>query len=899
MDLKTNSLLQEAIQNIQRNNFVEAKILLLKILDTEPSNFDALNIIGVITGKENNHIEAINFFKKAQKIRPDNNLVNFNLAKAFSESGNDLEAIKYYKIAIRLNKNHLGSYLNFGKSLHQLERYDEALSYYDQVIKLKPDYFEAYYNKGNTLKNLKRYDEALSCYRQVIKLKPEYFDAYVARGVIFESLKSYDEALLNYDQAIKLKPDFAEAYNNKALTLYSLKRYDEAIFQYDQAIKLKPDFAEAYNNKALTLYSLKRYDEAIFQYDQAIKLKPDFAEAYNNKALTLYSLKRYDEAIFKYDQAIKLKPHFVESYSNKGNIFFDLKLYDEALLNYDQAIKLKPDYAEAYNNKATAIYNLKRYEEALSYYDQAIKLKPDFAEAYNNKGSIYKDLKRYDEALFNSDQAIKLKPDFPEAYYNKGNIFKDLKIYDEALFNYEQAIKLKPDYEYLFGILLHMKMYMCDWQDFNVKVENLLLQTNENKKSSFCYPVLALTDSPSIQRKSSEIWINDKHPFNSLFGPILKSRQRDKIKIGYYSPDFREHPVTYLLTELIELHDKNQFELFGFYFGPPDSSKMHKRVSSAFNQFIDVGLKSDKDIALISRELGIDIAVDLTGFTESARTDIFSYRAAPIQVNYLGYPGTTGAEYIDYIIADPIIIPTESQQYYSEKIVYLPNSYQVNDRQRSMTDKVFTKDELGLPKDSFVFCCFNNNYKITPNTFDGWVRILKVVKGSVLWLLEDNPIAVLNLRKEAQVRGLDPNRLVFAKRANPPEHLARHRAADLFIDTLPYNAHTTASDALWAGLPVLTCMGESFASRVAASLLNAIELPELITTTQKQYEARAIELATNPEKLKAIKYKLERNRLTTALFDTPRFTKHIEAAYKQMYERYQDDLPLNNIYIEN
>jgi predicted O-linked N-acetylglucosamine transferase (SPINDLY family) len=729
MNSQINSLLQEAIQNIQRNNLVEAKVLLLKILDTEPSNFDALNIIGVITGKENNHIEAINFFRKAQKIKPDNNLINFNLAKAFSESGNDLEAIKYYKIAIRLDKNHLGSCLNFANSLYELERYDEALSYYDQALKLKPNYAEAYYNKGNIFRNLKR----------------------------------YDEALYNYDQALKLKPDYFEVYNNKALTLNYLKRYDEALYNYDQALKLKPDY--------------------------------------------------------------------VIAYCNKGNIFKDLKRYDEALYHYDQAIKLKPDFAEVYNNK--------------------------------------------------------------------GNIFKDLKRYDKALYHYDQAIKLKPDFEYLFGMSLHMKMFMCDWQDFNVKVENLLLQTNENKKSSFCYPVLALTDSPSIQRKSSEIWINDKHPFNSLFGPILKSRQRDKIKIGYYSPDFREHPVAHLLIELLELHDKNQFELFGFYFGPPDSSKMHKRVSSAFNQFIDVGLKSDKDIALISRELGIDIAVDLTGFTESARTDIFSYRAAPIQVNYLGYPGTTGAEYIDYIIADPIIIPTESQQYYSEKIVYLPNSYQVNDRQRSMTDKVFTKDELGLPKDSFVFCCFNNNYKITPNTFDGWVRILKVVKGSVLWLLEDNPIAVLNLRKEAQVRGLDPNRLVFAKRANPPEHLARHRAADLFIDTLPYNAHTTASDALWAGLPVLTCMGESFASRVAASLLNAIELPELITTTQKQYEARAIELATNPEKLKAIKYKLERNRLTTALFDTPRFTKHIEAAYKQMYERYQDDLPLNNIYIEN
>ena len=448
-------------------------------------------------------------------------------------------------------------------------------------------------------------------------------------------------------------------------------------------------------------------------------------------------------------------------------------------------------------------------------------------------------------------------------------------------------------------MLLHTKMLMCNWQNFKVNVKSLSLQINENKKSSLCLPVLALTDSPLIQRKSSEIWVNDKYPYSSLFGPIFKSRHRDKIKIGYYSPDFREHPVAYVLAELLELHDKNQFELFGFYFGPPDSSKIHKRVSSAFNQFIDVGFKSDKDITLMSREIGIDIAVDLTGFTGLSRTDIFSYRAAPIQVNYLGYSGTIGAEYIDYIIADPIIIPTESQKYYSEKVAYLPNSYLVYDTQRSMPDRLFTKDELGLPKDSFVFCCFNNNYKITPNTFDGWVRILKAVKGSVLWLLEDNPIAVSNLRKEAQFRGLDPNRLVFAKRMDPSEYLARNYVADLFIDTFPYNAHTTAADALWFGLPILTCMGESFASRVAASLLNAIELPELITTTQEQYEARAIELATNPEKLKAIKYKLERNRLTTALFDTTRFTKHIQAAYKQMYERYQADLPPNNIYVKN
>jgi predicted O-linked N-acetylglucosamine transferase (SPINDLY family) len=695
MNWQINSPLQDAINFFFKNNFAEAKILLYKILDSEPKNFDALNLIGVINGNQNNHLEALNFFKKAQKIRPGDILINFNLAKSFSEIGDDLEAVKYYEIAIKLDKNHLGSLLNFGKSLDQLKRYDEALIYYDHAIKLKPDYFEAHYNKGNTLKTLKR----------------------------------NDEALIHYDQAIKLKPDFFEAYNNRGTTFESLKRYDDALFNYDQAIKLKPDFSLPYNNK--------------------------------------------------------------------------------------------------------------------------------------------------------------------------GNIFKYLKRYDEALLNFEKALKLKPDYEYLFGMYLHTKMFICDWQNYKDKVENLLLQISKNKKSCSCLQLLSLNDTPSIQYKSSEIWINDKHPFNFSLGPILKSKRRDKIKIGYYSPDFREHPVTNLIIELLELHNKNQFELFGFYFGPPDSSQMNKRVLTAFNKFFDVGLKSDKDIALMSREIGIDIAVDLAGFTKYARTDIFAYRAAPIQVNYLGYPGTMATNYIDYIIADPIIIPPESQKYYSEKVVYLPNSYQPNDRKREISKKIFTKEELDLPKEGFVFCCFNNNFKITPPTFNGWMRILKSVNGSVLWLLEENPIAASNLRKEAQFRGVNPNRLIFAKRTNLSEHLARHRAADLFLDTLPYNAHTTTSDALWAELPVLTCMGESFASRVAASLLNAIELPELITTTQEQYEALAIELATTPEKLRSIKQKLERNKLTTALFDTPRFTKHIEAAYKQMHERYQADLSPNNIYINN
>ena len=352
------------------------------------------------------------------------------------------------------------------------------------------------------------------------------------------------------------------------------------------------------------------------------------------------------------------------------------------------------------------------------------------------------------------------------------------------------------------------------------------------------------------------------------------------------------------MAELFELHDKSKFEIIAFSFGPNLNDEMRKRLTLAFDQLIDVRSKSDKDIAAISREMGVDLAIDLKGYTQHQRVGIFSYRAAPIQVNYLGYPGTMAAEYFDYIIADPTLIPVESQKHYCEKVAYLPNSYQVNDRQRIISEKVFTRQDLELPKNGFVFCCFNNNFKITPHTFDGWVRILKVVEGSVLWLLEDNATVGLNLRKEAQARGLDPNRLIFAKRMKLPEHLARHRLADLFLDTLPYNAHTTASDALWAGLPVLTCIGESFSSRVAASLLNAIDLPELIMSSQEQYEAMAFELATNPVKLKAIKDKLERNRQTAALFDTPRFTKNIEQAYIQMYERQHNDLPLDHFYIQ-
>ena len=636
---------------------------------------------------------------------------------------------------------------------------------------------------------------------------------------------------------------------------------------------------------------------------EAMYLKLLETDSRNEAALQLLGVIAYQNgdhqgAVDLIGQAIEINSNDSSYHSNQGLALQELKQFDAAIASYDKAIFLKPNFAEAFYNRGIALQELKQLDAAVASYDKAIELKSDYAKANYNRGLALQELKKFDAAVASYDRAIVLKNDFAEVYYNRGNTLTELQQFDAAVASYDKAIVLKPDFRYLLGLRQHTKMCMCDWNDFDNQVVELRQKICSNSYASPSFHVLALPISLAEQQKTTEILTTDRYPCNLSLGPIPKSSKQHKLRIAYYSADFHNHATAYLMAELFECHDKEKFELIAFSFGPDTKDQMQVRVSQAFDQFINVTAMSDEAVARISRKLGIDIAVDLKGLTKDARIGIFSYRAAPIQVSYLGYPGTLGADYIDYLIADKTLIPVESQQHYSEKIVYLPNSYQVNDRHRLIAQTQFTKQELGLPQDGFVFCCFNNNFKITPDVFDTWVRILKAVDKSVLWLFQDNPTAATNLQKEAALRGLDPARLVFATRMDLPQHLARHKAADLFLDTLPYNAHTTASDALWAGLPVLTCMGESFASRVAASLLNAIGLPELITQTPEDYEALAIELATNPGKLQSIKAKLAANRLSTPLFDTALFTKHIEAAYVQMNERYQADLAPEYIYID-
>jgi predicted O-linked N-acetylglucosamine transferase (SPINDLY family) len=682
-----------------------------------------------------------------------------------------------------------------------------------------------------------------------------------------------------------------------AFALHQQGQLDQAANIYQQLLEIDPRNADSLHLLGVIAYQTGNHKSAVDMINHAIQINPHVAIYYFNFGNALQKLKQFDSAVTSYDKATALKPDFSEAYSNRGNAQQELKQFDSAVTSYDKAIELKPDFPEAYSNRGNAQQELKQFDSAVASYDKAIELKPDYAKAYSNRGIALKELKQFDAALSSYNKAIAINPDFVEAYSNRGIALQELKQFDAAIASYDKAIELKPDYDYLLGRRLYLKMHMCDWQEFESTVSDLSTKIQSNAKASPCFPLLALPIGLADLRKSAEIWNIDKNPPMSSLGPIIKRSKQLKIRIGYYSADFHNHATANLMAELFERHDKAKFELIAFSYGPDTKDEMQVRICQAFDQFINVTTMSDKAIAQLSRKLGIDIAIDLKGLTTDTRLGIFSYKAAPIQVSYLGYPGTLGVDYIDYLIADKTLIPTNSQQHYSEKIVYLPNSYQVNDRQKVIAPTQFTKQELGLPQEAFVFCCFNNNYKITPVVFNTWVRILKAVDASVLWLLEDNPSSAKNLQKEAVLRGLDLTRLVFAKRMDLTEHLARHKVADLFLDTLPYNAHTTASDALWAGLPVLTCVGESFASRVAASLLNAIELPELVTETQTEYEALAIELATSPTKLKEIKEKLRRNRFTTPLFDTTLFTSHIEAAYKNMYEQYQADLPANHIYI--
>jgi predicted O-linked N-acetylglucosamine transferase (SPINDLY family) len=717
--------------------------------------------------------------------------------------------------------------------------------------------------QGLKLHRAGQLEAAAKIYEQIHAQQANHFDALQLLGSIAIKTKNYARAAELLKKAISIKPDFADAHFNFGIALKELKNTDAALHHYEKAIELKPDHANAYLNRGIILREMGRLDDALASYDQFISLKPDSAPGFNNRGIVLKQQKKIDEA----------------------------------LASYNHAICLDPNYADAYNNRAILLRGLNRTDEAMANFEIAASLKPDSAEFFNNRGVALSQQNRLDEAIEKYDKAISLKPDYAEAFQNRGDALTRLNQFAAAQESFQKAISLNPDYGFLPGRILHGKLFICDWSEFEIEATKTIEKIKKGEKASDPFVVLSITGCPLIHRKSSEIFTQSKFPPNHTLGEIPKRTPGEKIRVGYFSADFRSHAVSYLTAELFEIHDRTRFEIIAFSLqGAKPNDPLWQRLTKAFDQFIEVTDKSDQEVAQLARDLKLDIAVDLGGFTQNSRTGIFAYRAAPIQINYLGFPGTMGSEYIDYIIADPVLIPPANQVHYTEKVIYLPDTYMVDDTNRQPSNRKFSKSELNLPEDRFIFCSLNNSYKFNQATLTIWAQILLTVKDSVLWLASHHAFFKNNLLNEFAKLNINPERIIFAERMDSIEdYLARYQLADLFLDTHPYNSHTTAVDALKAGLPILTLMGESFASRVAASLLSAIGLPELITTTPKDYQALAIELATQPEKLAALKQKLAENRLSMPLFNTPLFTKHLEMAYTQIMQRYWADLAPEHI----
>ncbi len=818
---------------------------------------------------------------------------------ALYTSGQFDNAIKRIK---ELNEQHPNVPLLFnilGACYKAIGEIDGALQMFEVATKIKPDYAEVHNNLGITLLQIKKIEEAIKSFKIAISHMPNFYDAYYNLGLAYKQNGQLTDAELNFRRVIEHKPDSAKAHNNLGTTLQELGQLNFAIESFNQAIIINPNYAEAFNNLGTTLKDLGQLDEANINFKKAIEVNPDFYIAYYNYGTTLIDLSRNLEAIESFKKAISINSNYPEAYNNLGIAFKGEKQTKNALKSFEKAISIKTDYAEAHNNLGLVFMNLGQMNEAQKSFETALQFKPDYAYAYNNFGSVLKQIGKFSNSIIYYKKALQINPDFFEAHNNLGNAYKYLKRHNESLDCYKTTYRIKPDADYILGNLLHSKLHLCIWDDLKNSLDEIKKYIYQNKKVVDPFPLLSLIDDPELHQKASQIYTDDKYPMNFDLPQISKYPKHQKIRIGYFSADFRIHPVANLTAELYEIHDRDQFEIHAFSFGPDTNDEMNLRIKAGVDFFHDVQSISHTEVAQLARSLELDIAIDLGGFTQDNRTGIFAMKAAPIQVNYLGYSSTMGADYMDYIIADKTLIPEDKKQYYTEKIAYLPDSFMVNDTKNKISKMNFTRKEAGLPSKGFIFSCFNHHYKITPSVFTSWMKILSKVEGSILWLSDGNETGIHNLRKEAKKHGVDSDRLFFAPRLELREdHLNRIKLANLFLDTLPYNAHATTSDALQAGLPVLTCIGESFASRVAASLINSVGLSELIVKTNKQYEKIAIDLATKPLKMKNIKDKLEKNLISSPLYDTPLYVKQIERAYLTMYKRYQEEKSPEHIYVE-
>lgn len=735
--------------------------------------------------------------------------------------------------------------------------------------------------QATKLQEAGKIDEAEMLFRKILKSNPLNFVALYSLGVIKYSKDDHEGALSCFLKAKKSNPMFAPLHFNIGLVHLKLGNIQETNSCLNKALELDSSYEPA--KKQLEMLRTATAGQG----GAGAGSQAGTHYAAITRALELQSEGRTEEAESIFRDILAQDDRNVLALYSVGAIEQQRGMPDRALAFFDRGVAAQADFAPMWFSRGVVLQSLKRHEEALESFDRALAINPRYVEAFINKGAVLAEMKRHRDALLNYEELLKIEPHNVRALNNRGILLSDFKMFDLAIQTYELLLQVDPEYEYALGLLAFAKLHSCDWNRIEEYSQKVTEGVRAGKRVCKSQGFLAISGDPHDHLLCARTFADHYYPAQKPIWQGEKYRH-DKIRIAYVSPDFREHPVGHLTAGIFEQHDKEKFEIIAISLGLDDKSRLRERMVKAFSRFIDVRQMRSVEIAAMMREMEIDIAVDLAGYTADSRTDIFAHRPAPVQVNFLGYSSTMGTDYMDYIIADRHIIPEECKQYYSEKVVYMPDTYLPTDATVQISPDTPTREEHGLPADGFVFCSFNHDYKINPPVFDVWMRLLKQVPGSVLWLMKLNESAERNLQKEALNRGVEPERIIFATRVPRIEdHLARYRIADIFLDTTPYNAHTTTSDVLRAGLPVLTCRGKAFAGRVAAGLLSVVGLPELITDSLEEYEALALKLAWDREQLSLIRARLQENIKTAPLYDTVRYCRNLEQLYTDMWKKNQ------------
>jgi len=850
--------LNKAVQFHQAGRIQDATKIYERILNVDPAHADALHLLGFASHQLKRNDKAMDLIQRAIQICPESAPYHNSLGMVLRELGRPNEAVSCYQRALALDPNLVESHNNLGVLLQDLNRLEEAASHFRKALTLRPDIAELYNNMGNVCQAHLQPEKALPYYQKAIEISSDYAEAYYNLGNAYQEMGRFYEALDNYNQAIKFHADYPEVFYNMGNAYQGLEKPVEAIQCYQKALALNPESIEALINMGIALENQGKHEEANSLLKKGLEIDPSSSEIHYYLGVT---------------------------YQNQGKL-------DMALASFKMALELNPKHTNAWHHMGIVYQEQGRMAQALTCYKKTLELKPDYPEVYHNKGMVLQRLGKTEEAIQSFKKALDLKAGLSQTHVSLGNAFKEKGRLNESLAYYRKAIEKDPNNAKAHSHLLHQARETCDWNivdDLVAKLDLLTKTSLERGEKTAEMPFLSLmreTD-PSIYLAIARSWSRSiSQKMSNITLPFsFKDRgiPKEKITVGYLSNTFRNHPGSHLILGLFRLHNRNDFNVLCYSYGENDGSHYRKRIEQDCDRFADLRDMSHADAADLIYKDEVDILVDLRGHTRGNRF-ISALRPAPIQISYLGYPGTTGADFYDYLITDKTVSPEEHVQYYSEKFVYMPHCYQINDREQPISRKIWEKKDFHLPEKSFVFCSFNGPNKIEPVMFDVWMRILLKVPGSILWLLKVNEIAEKNLRREALSRGVNPERLVFSEGLPKSEHLARFKLADLALDTRIYNGHTTTSDALWAGVPVVTLKGRYFPARVSASILGAVGLPELVTHSIDEYETLAVRLANHFNELKELKQKLAKNRLTEPLFDTPRFTRNLEKAYKQMWE---------------